>query len=203
MTSTTTATTTTTRLAVLVTVTKLAVTLPSHYRCITVASPLLHRCFTVTLPRRPGQRHQARFEPRLPGQRQRWPPAARGAPAHAVMHGAAPCSGPTLTLALTDSCCLLSARRSYWVVRGFGRAFLYLSIALTQAPLRRRLRGGAGRARARAAARVRRQAVRGVRGGHDVGGERVARERHAQVASCVNVMPTGVRGLRWWPDRLG
>ena len=31
---------------------------------------------------------------------------------------------------VTDSCCVLSARRPGWVVRGLGRAFLYLSISL-------------------------------------------------------------------------
>ena len=32
---------------------------------------------------------------------------------------------------VTDSCCVLSARRPEWVVRGLGRAFLYLSIYLS------------------------------------------------------------------------
>ena len=32
---------------------------------------------------------------------------------------------------VTDCCCVLSARRPQWVVRGLGRAFLYLSIYLS------------------------------------------------------------------------
>ena len=64
----------------------------------------------------------------------------------------------------------------------------------TQAPLRRHLRGGAGRARARAAARLRRQVARGVRCGDHARGERVACHRHEQVASCV--MECGMASAR-------